>query len=79
MTRIVFEVVRVKHVRRYVNAAGRRCQETRTFEQTINPWNKHANGLPKTAFDIRQELLAERNEWLASLASPEGAKENDHV
>lgn len=60
-----FEEVRIKGVRRW-KENGRPRQETRIFMQTINPFNKDENGLPKSRAQIQQELLAERKAWLHS-------------
>jgi len=63
--RIRFEEVSIKGVRRWRDADGKRHQETRVFMQTINPFNKNANGAIKSATEILCELSAERREWLA--------------
>lgn len=65
MTRISFEEVRLKGIRRW-KENGKPRQETRVFMQTINPFNRDADGLPKTREQIERELLAERAEWIAN-------------
>ena len=40
------------------SVCGKRRQRSTTFSQTINPFNKNADGVPKT----REEILAELNE-----------------
>ena len=64
MTRIIFQQVKLKGVRRWTEN-GKRRQETQEFMQTINPFNKGEDGLPKTREQILTELQAERSEWLA--------------
>ena len=59
-----FEEVRIKGIRRW-KENGRARQETRVFMQTINPFNKDENGLPKSRAQIQQELLVERKAWLS--------------
>lgn len=36
---------------------------TRTFVQTLNPWNRDATGMPKTPAQIRAELVATAADW----------------
>jgi hypothetical protein len=64
MARIVFEKIQMRGVRRWTES-GKRRQETRIFMQTVNPFNKGADGLPKTREQIRDEISREREEWLA--------------
>lgn len=59
-----FEVVQMKGTKRWKDASGRKRQETRTFMQTINPFNKNAAGRVKSHHEIWLELLEERGEWL---------------
>jgi hypothetical protein len=63
MATIRFEEVKIKGVRRW-KENGKARQETRTFMQTINPFNKNAAGLVKSRCEILQELYAERAQWL---------------
>lgn len=64
--RINFDEVAVKATRRWVDESGKKRQETRKFWQTINPFNKGADGLPKTRDQILKEILAERDAFLGS-------------
>lgn len=66
MTRIVCKEVSVKATRRWVDADGKKRQETRKFWQTVNPFNRLPGGSLKTESDIRAEINAERAAWLAS-------------
>ena len=64
--KIRFEEVKLKATRKWVDAHGHRCQRTKTFMQTINPFNKNAAGFIKSYEEIMAELLRERDQWLAS-------------
>lgn len=64
MMRVTFQQVKLKGVRRWTEN-GKRRQETQEFMQTVNPFNKGADGLPKTREQILSELSKERSEWLA--------------
>lgn len=62
-TRYTFDKVEVKGVRRWTEN-GKRRQQTRTFTQTINPFNVTADGTRKNREMIMKELLAARDAWL---------------
>lgn len=62
--RYVFEVVSHSVTKRWVDAAGKKRQQTRKFEQTINPYNRAADGLPKSREQIRVEIYAQGEAWL---------------
>jgi hypothetical protein len=61
--RITFEEVKVKGTRRWTEN-GKPRQLTRTFMQTVNPFNKHPNGRQKSRDEIVTEVRAERDAWL---------------
>jgi hypothetical protein len=61
--RVTFQEVKIRGVRRW-KENGKVRQETQVFMQTINPFNKNAEGFAKTAGEIADELRAERKEWL---------------
>lgn len=42
---------------------GKRRKRSRTFSQTLNPFNKTASGRVKMVYDIMPELRAEAKEW----------------
>lgn len=63
-TTIRFQEIKIKGVRRWTEN-GKRRQETMVFSQTVNPFNKNADGFPKTASEIRAELQVERDRWIA--------------
>lgn len=61
--RIVFEEVSIRAQKSYRCACGRRCRRSKKFFQTINPWNKRKDGLPKTVSDIHHEIVVEADAW----------------
>lgn len=44
---------------------GKAATRSTTFEQTLNPWNKHPDGCVKSARDIGRELATEAAAWSA--------------
>lgn len=66
--RIEFEEVKLKATRHWTEN-GKRRQETKTFSQTINPFNKNADGQVKSRFEIMQELEEQRYQWLREHAN----------
>lgn len=44
---------------------GKQSQSTQKFWQTESPFNKDKDGKPKTYSDIWNEIVAEKNEWMA--------------
>jgi len=42
---------------------GKTLKRSRTFEQTINPFNKNARGEVKSAHEILAELHVRADEW----------------
>lgn len=67
--KINFEKVSIKSVFRW-KEGSKRYQRTKTFCQTINPFNRNADGSVKTREKIMLELTKQRDDWLA--ASKEG-------
>lgn len=65
MTRYVFERVERRATKRVkcAGGCGKLQPRARTFYQTINPFNKRADGLPKTRQDILAELEVEARNW----------------
>lgn len=59
-----FEEVSITAVKRWKDETGKKRQETRKFYQTLNPYNKNADGTPKSCEQILTELKAERDAWL---------------
>lgn len=65
MPRYIFPEVRLKATRCWTDAeTGRRRQKTKTFSQTINPFNKAADGSQKDRNAIMDELRIKRDAWL---------------
>lgn len=63
--RITFDEISMK-AKRVWTENGKNRQETRTFMQTVNPFNKNADGSVKTREEIYAELNAQRKAWLAA-------------
>jgi hypothetical protein len=59
MVTVRFQVVSKVRTDRYRCPCGKRFQRTVRVEQTINPWNKNAAGIPKTWPEIWEELGGE--------------------
>lgn len=45
------------------SVCGKSCQRSKTFSQTINPFNKNKKGEIKTGNEIRIELEIEIDNW----------------
>ncbi|MFE0353647.1 hypothetical protein ACFW2I_09145 [Streptomyces nigra] len=44
-------------------ACGNKLRRQRTFSQTLNPFNKNADGQVKTELEIVRELVVEAADW----------------
>jgi hypothetical protein len=64
VTRHNFMEVSVTGTRRWKTEDGRKKQRTKKFFQTLSPFNKTAEGVPKTREQIMLEIVRERNLWL---------------
>lgn len=59
-----YQPVYLRTVRRGVcPVCSRKVTRERTTNQTINPYNRNADGSVKTFAEIRSELIAESAEW----------------
>lgn len=47
---------------------GRKTSRARSFEQTINPWNVNADGVPKSRSEVRASVEAAANAWTPDFA-----------
>ena len=63
--RYQFQKIELK-AKRVWREGGKKRQETKVFMQTINPFNKNADGTVKTGVQILEELHVERRAWLDS-------------
>ena len=61
--RINYEEVKLKATRYYKDENGKKRQQTKTFSQTINPFNKNHDGTIKTRDDIWKELVIKCKEF----------------
>ena len=64
MTRITFQEISVKGIKRWTDADGKKRQKTRKFWQTRSPFNTNAAGEVKSYDEIKAELCAQRDAWL---------------
>ena len=66
--RYTFEEVSIQHTHRWVDENGKKRQKTQKFYQTLNPFNKDAEGNIKTRQQIYAELVIERDKWIKEQA-----------
>lgn len=65
---VKFEVVECKKTRTikcFNPVCGKKMKRTRGFSQTLNPFNKGADGQPKTYSQIWAEVQAAAEKWQA--------------
>lgn len=64
MTTYHFKEIKIRAIKSGACAScGKVCSRVETFWQTINPYNKNANGDQKSENEIREELALEASEW----------------
>jgi len=62
--KITFERVKLSTFKTgYCKKCGKYITRSKTFDQTINPFNKLPDGTIKNRDDIFQELLKEAQQW----------------
>ena len=67
MTRYVFREIKRRAVKRVpCGTCGKSVQRSRTFMQTLNPWNKNAAGEPASEWEIQDKLAVEVATWQAA-------------
>jgi hypothetical protein len=47
----------------YCTVCGKPVTRSKTFEQTVNPWNRNEDGTPKTPQEVYASVSAEANTW----------------
>jgi hypothetical protein len=62
MTRITFREIKIHGRKTFKCSCGKRLKRSKTFSQTINPFNLH-NGLPKTYEQILIEIYRDKRLW----------------
>ena len=67
-TTTTYREVSMKAVYRWVDAHGRKRQKTEKFFQTLNPFNKNADGSIKNSREILAELKPKYDQWLKDMA-----------
>jgi hypothetical protein len=63
--RYTFEEVRLSATKSVKCKCGKRVRRSKTFFQTINPFNKRTDGQMKCRSDICTELTADVKQWKA--------------
>lgn len=64
MTRYVFEKVQRRASKRVkCSECGKALTRSKTFMQTLNPWNAHPDGTPRTEREIWDALGVEAQGW----------------
>lgn len=67
MTIVQFEQIKVTAQKRFdCSRCGKQCQRTRSFAQTLNPFNKNADGTVKDRQTINIQIRDEAKAWLAA-------------
>jgi hypothetical protein len=64
MVSVKFDVIKLKAKRTFTDSSGKKRQLTKTFSQTVNPWNKNKNGTIKDRSQIISELETEIAAWM---------------
>ena len=72
--KMTFQEVKVSATHRWTDENGKKRQKTRSFAQTINPFNRNDDGTVKTYTQIMDEITKERDEWLAEMKGKKEAK-----
>ena len=62
-THYVFDSIKLKSIKAGVCKCGKKLKRSKTFEQTINPYNRNSQGLPKNSVEINIELKQEAENW----------------
>ena len=61
---VYYKEISLKARKYWKDENGKRHQKTKTFSQTINPFNKNTDGTIKTESEIYEELDKQRTGWL---------------
>ena len=62
---VVFDTVRVRAVRSgRCPACGQRVTRRKTFEATVNPFNRNADGTVRTEAEVRAHLFDDATSWV---------------
>lgn len=60
----VYNEVKHRATKKFVcRVCGKRGTQSRTFRQTVNPFNRNADGRAKTAAEILLELVSAGDKW----------------
>lgn len=79
MTLHTFESIRVRRTKRgKCPGCGKTTSRTRVFEQTVNPFNRGADGEAKTSSEVREAVEADADAWAPDFRH-DGCEGTDHV
>lgn len=71
MTSVTFNFFGYKKTRKGKCAVcGKRMQETRDFKQSLNPYNRNADGTQKSVADILRQEQEKYDAWTEPLVHP---------
>lgn len=62
-----FQPIEIKATKVWKDENGKKRQKTKTFGQTLNPFNKNEDGTIKTRAQILIEITAEKEAWLNNI------------
>lgn len=62
--RYTFEEITTKRTKRWTDKNGKKRQQTKTFTQTVNPFNKTKSGRVKTRAEIMKEVHVQADAWV---------------
>lgn len=62
-----FQEISVKAVHKWTDENGKKRQKTKTFSQTLNPYNRNPDGSIRTKADIYSVICAERDAWMEKM------------
>ncbi len=66
--KVSFEIARAQTRAAFICAAcGKRSKRQKSFWQSVNPFNKNANGTPKTRAQVQADVSAEATAWRKSV------------
>ncbi len=61
---INFQVIKHAETRTVQCKCGDKTKRTKTFECTVNPFNKNPDGTVKSAAEVREQARAQAAEWV---------------
>lgn len=62
-----YKAIEIKATKKWTDENGKKRQKTKTFYQTLNPFNKNSDGTVKSREQILIEIEAEKESWLTGI------------